>query len=128
MVYCWFFCSSWRWSSVFLSWHCHFLFVLLIVYLAGISSPSCSKSFEYFLPPVISHFSCLPCLRKKYVCLDINLGIWPTVTESLKNGSLTTSAHLSIKIILVDLNLVRTFSGHKFFKPNYGPNPCKWIK
>ena len=29
---------------------CNFLFVLLIVNLAGISSPPCYKSFEYFLP------------------------------------------------------------------------------
>ena len=29
---------------------CHFLFVLLIVNLAGISSPPCYKSFEHFLP------------------------------------------------------------------------------
>ena len=35
-------------------------------------------------------------------------------------GSVNISAHLSIKIILVDPNLVRIFSGNDFFDPNYG--------
>ena len=33
--------------------------------------------------------------------------------------------HLSIKIILVDPNLVRTFLGNMFFDPNYGAHPLK---
>ena len=33
-------------------------------------------------------------------------------------GSLNISAHLSVKIILVDPNLVRTFFGN-IFDPNY---------
>ena len=35
-------------------------------------------------------------------------------------GSLNISAHLSMKIILVDPNLVHTFFGNSFFYPNYG--------
>ena len=35
-------------------------------------------------------------------------------------GSLNISTHLSMKIILVDPNLVRTFFGNNFFDPNYG--------
>ena len=32
-------------------------------------------------------------------------------------------AHLLMKIILVDPNLVRTFFGNKFFGPNYSAHP-----
>ena len=89
MLYCWFFCTHQRGGSVFLSWHLSFfLFVLLIVSLAGISSPLCSKSFKYFLSPVISHFICPSCLRKKYVSVDINLGVWPRLTESLLTNAI----------------------------------------
>ena len=35
-------------------------------------------------------------------------------------GSLNISVHLSIKIILVDPNLVRTFLGNNVLDPNYG--------
>ena len=35
-------------------------------------------------------------------------------------GPLNISAHLSMKIILVDANLVRTYFGNNFFYPNYG--------
>ena len=86
LVYCWFFCTpqSWtRWFNFSFMTFVIFLFVLLIVNLAGMSSTPCCKSFEYFLPPEISHFTYLPCLRNKYVSLDMNMGIWPTVTESL---------------------------------------------
>ena len=41
----------------------------------------------------------------------------------IKKSSLTISAHLSIKIILVDPNLVCTSSGNNFFNPNYGAHP-----
>ena len=34
--------------------------------------------------------------------------------------SLNTSAHLSMKIILVDPNLVQTFFDNNFCDPNYG--------
>ena len=43
----------------------------------------------------------------------------------IKKGSLTTSVHLSIKIILVDPNLVLTFFGKNFFHPNYGAHLWK---
>ena len=33
------------------------------------------------------------------------------------------STRLSMKIILVDPNLVRTFFGNNFFDPNYGAHP-----
>ena len=62
---------------------CHFVIALLIVYLAGFSGLSCSRSFEYFLKSIISHFTCRSCLWKKYLSLDINSGIWPTVTKSV---------------------------------------------
>ena len=39
---------------------------------------------------------------------------------SFIKGSLNISAHLSMKIILVDPNLVRTFFGDNFFDLNYG--------
>ena len=39
--------------------------------------------------------------------------------------SLNISAHLSMKIILVDPNLVRTYFGNNFFDPNYGMHPRK---
>ena len=35
-------------------------------------------------------------------------------------SSLNISAHLSMKIIFVDPDLVRTFFGNNFFDPNYG--------
>ena len=38
---------------------------------------------------------------------------------------LNISAHLSMKIILVDRNLVRTFFGNNFFDPNDGGHPWK---
>ena len=38
-------------------------------------------------------------------------------------GSLNVSAHMSIKIILVDSNLERTFFGNNLFDPNYGAHP-----
>ena len=38
-------------------------------------------------------------------------------------GSLNISAHLSMKIILVDPNLVPTSFGNKFFDPNYDAHP-----
>ena len=38
---------------------------------------------------------------------------------------LNISAHLSMKIILVDPNLVRTFFGNNFFDPNHGAHPWK---
>ena len=38
-------------------------------------------------------------------------------------GSLNVNVHLSMKIILVDPNLVRTFIGNNFFDPNYGAHP-----
>ena len=41
----------------------------------------------------------------------------------IKKGSLTISADLSTKIILVDPNLVRTFPGNNFFDRNYGAHP-----
>ena len=34
--------------------------------------------------------------------------------------SLNSSAHLSMKLIMVDPNLVHTFFGNNFFDPNYG--------
>ena len=40
-------------------------------------------------------------------------------------GSLNISAHLSMKLILVDPNLVRTFFGNIFFDSNYGAHPWK---
>ena len=42
--------------------------------------------------------------------------------DSIKS-SLNIRAHLSMKIILVDPNLVRTFFGINFFDPNYGAHP-----
>ena len=41
----------------------------------------------------------------------------------LYKGSLNISAHLSMKIILVDPNLVPTLFGNNFFDPNYGAHP-----
>ena len=38
-------------------------------------------------------------------------------------GYLNISAHLFIKIILVDPNLVLTFFGNNCFDPNYGAQP-----
>ena len=38
-------------------------------------------------------------------------------------GSLNISAYLSMKIILVYPNLVRTFYGNNFFDPHYGAHP-----
>ena len=38
-------------------------------------------------------------------------------------GFLDISAHLFMKIILVDSNLVRTFFGNNFFDPSYGAHP-----
>ena len=40
-------------------------------------------------------------------------------------GSLNISVHLSVKIILVDPNLVRTFFGNNFFYPTNGAHPRK---
>ena len=40
-------------------------------------------------------------------------------------GPLNLSGHLSMKVILVDPNLVRTFFGNDFFYPNYGADPRK---
>ena len=37
--------------------------------------------------------------------------------------SLDISAHLSMRTILVDPNLVRSFFGNDFFDPNYGVGP-----
>ena len=37
--------------------------------------------------------------------------------------SLNISVHLSMKIILVDLNLVLTFLGNNFLDLNYGAHP-----
>ena len=34
-------------------------------------------------------------------------------------------AHLSMKIILVDPNLMHTYFGNNFFDPNYGAHPWK---
>ena len=66
-----------------------------------------SKSFECFLPAVISHFVCPPCLTKKYLSLDINLRTWPTATESLLPNAI---ANLSC---INDLGKVRN---HEFLK------------
>ena len=38
-------------------------------------------------------------------------------------GSLNISVHLSVKIIFMDPNLVRTFLGNFFLDPNYGAYP-----
>ena len=38
-------------------------------------------------------------------------------------GSLNISAHLSMKIILMNPNLVPTFFGNNFFDPNYAVHP-----
>ena len=38
-------------------------------------------------------------------------------------GSLNISAQLSMKIILVDPNLVHFFLGNDFLDPNYGAHP-----
>ena len=43
----------------------------------------------------------------------------------IKKGFLTINGHLPIKIILADPDLVCTFSGNKFFDPNYGAHPWK---
>ena len=40
-------------------------------------------------------------------------------------GPLNLSGHLSMKIILLDPNLVCTFFGNDFFDPNYGADPWK---
>ena len=40
-------------------------------------------------------------------------------------GSLNISAHLSMKLILVDPNLARTFLGNIFFDMNYGAQTWK---
>ena len=42
-------------------------------------------------------------------------------------GFLNISAHLSMKIILVDRNLVRTFFRNNFFYPNYDAHPWKYL-
>ena len=61
---------------------CHF-FVCIADCLFSRNLKANSKSFEYFLPTVISHFICSPCLRKKYGSLHINFRTRPTATESL---------------------------------------------
>ena len=38
-------------------------------------------------------------------------------------ASLNISAHLSMKTILLDPNIERTFFGNNFFDPNYGAQP-----
>ena len=42
-------------------------------------------------------------------------------------GSLNISAHLSLKIILVDPNLVHTFYGNNLFDFSYGVHPWKYF-
>ena len=85
MVYCWFFCTRQRGSSVFLSWHLSFF--------------------------------CLYCWLSIYqtICKSMLMTIYYNVMLYCLKGSLNISAHLSMKIILVDLNLVRTFFGNNFF-------------
>ena len=61
---------------------CHF-FVRIADCRSSRKVKANTKSFEFFLPAVISHFICTPCLRKKYVSLDIILRTWPRATESL---------------------------------------------
>ena len=56
---------------------------------------------------------CLYCLLYKI--------IWKDYIK----GSLSISAQLSMKTILVDPNLVRTFFGNILFDPNYGAHPWK---
>ena len=45
------------------------------------------------------------------------------IQKSFIKGSLNISAHLFMKIILVDPNLMRTFFGNNFFYPDYGAHP-----
>ena len=53
-------------------------------------------------------------------CLNSNFYI----SCSLVNGGfLNISTHLSIKIILVDCNLVHAFFAHNFFDPSYCAHP-----
>ena len=66
---------------------CHF-FVCIADCQSNRNLKANSKSFEYLLPAVISYFICSPCLRKKYVSLDINLGTWPKSTESLLSNAI----------------------------------------
>ena len=51
--------------------------------------------------------------------------LYKIIEKDYVKGSLNISAHLSMKIILVDPNLVRTFFGNNFFDPNYGAHPWK---
>ena len=55
-------------------------------------------------------------------CLNSNFLIsCPFFSYNIK-GSLN-SVHLSMEIILVEPNLVRTFLGNNLFDPNYGVHP-----
>ena len=59
-------------------------------------------------------------------CMNSIFSIFCSLVHfSYIKGSLNISVHLSMKIILVDPNLVRTFFSNNFFDPNYGAHPCK---
>ena len=61
-------------------------------------------------------------VKRKQTSIDFFVCV-KNAHPSFDVGSLNFSAHISMKIILVDPNLVRTFFGNNFFDPNYGAHP-----
>ena len=64
-------------------------------------------------------------LEEKICQFVHNLGDTTNSDWIIKKGPPTTSAYLSIKIILVEPNLVPTFSCNIFFDDFFGAHPWK---
>ena len=58
-----------------------------------------------------------------HFCLFVLLLKIEIIQKNFIKVSRNISAHLSMKIILVDPNLMRTFFGNNFFYPDYGAHP-----
>ena len=74
-----------------------------LLWFAIDSSVLLNEGVQFFFND-ICHFLCIA------DCIKLNLYI---------------TAHLSMKMILVDSNLVRTIFGNNLFDPNYGVPPWK---
>ena len=125
LVYCWFIYTPQRWGSVFLSWH-----LSVFVCTADCQSSRNLKLtlfqiFRIFLTTGNFTLYMSTMLEEKICQFGHKLGDMINSDWIIKKGSLTTSSHLSIKIILVSPNLVLTFFGKNFFRLNYGAQPWK---
>ena len=102
-------------DSVFLAWHCHVFVCIVDCQSSRNLNPTLFQIFRVFL--TTGNFAFY--MSTTVAWLQFFYFLFSCYFSYIK-GSLNITAHLSMKIILVDPNLVGTFFANNSFHPNYG--------